>query len=121
MNREGKYKSKKPRVCPHPDCGRDHHAMLMEMEAKDREKAEAGRDLGLRCRYYDCENQNPVAGENEKVTCEVCRKELGLPSYHTTRLQELEAALDKLKAEFGVADVSDALEIMRELAQKEKV
>lgn len=31
-----------------------------------------------RCRYNDCVEQNPIAAKNESITCETCRKELGL-------------------------------------------
>lgn len=32
-----------------------------------------------RCRYNDCAEDHPVAGENELVTCRTCREELCLP------------------------------------------
>ena len=32
-----------------------------------------------RCRYTDCEEEHPVAGEDELVTCHTCRRDLGLP------------------------------------------
>jgi hypothetical protein len=32
----------------------------------------------LRCRYYDCVECHPTAGDDEPVTCPTCRKEMGL-------------------------------------------
>ena len=32
----------------------------------------------IRCRYNDCKEEHPVAGESELVTCHTCRKELAL-------------------------------------------
>lgn len=34
---------------------------------------------GPRCRYADCPEGNPDAGEDERVTCPKCREDLGLP------------------------------------------
>lgn len=34
----------------------------------------------MRCRYSDCRERHPVAGEDEKITCSNCRNYLGLPS-----------------------------------------
>ena len=34
----------------------------------------------LRCRYSDCIEGHPVADDEEQVTCETCRKTLGLPA-----------------------------------------
>lgn len=33
----------------------------------------------FKCRYSDCAEQNPVAADDEQVTCHLCRKFLGLP------------------------------------------
>ena len=33
-----------------------------------------------RCRYADCIEQHPVAGDDEKVTCPKCRHWMGLPA-----------------------------------------
>lgn len=33
-----------------------------------------------RCRYRDCAEAHPVAGESELVTCHTCRKEMALPT-----------------------------------------
>lgn len=32
-----------------------------------------------RCAYSDCKEQHPEATDDERVTCETCREELGLP------------------------------------------
>jgi len=33
----------------------------------------------MRCRYTDCLEGHPVAGEDDPITCPTCRRELGLP------------------------------------------
>jgi hypothetical protein len=33
----------------------------------------------VRCRYTDCPKQHPVAREDERITCPMCRDDLGLP------------------------------------------
>ncbi len=35
--------------------------------------------LPMLCRYNDCAEGHPVAGEDDTITCATCRKELGLP------------------------------------------
>ena len=37
----------------------------------------------VKCRYEDCREQHPVAGEDEQVTCSTCREYLGLPPLDT--------------------------------------
>lgn len=32
-----------------------------------------------KCRYTDCKEQHPVAGEEEAVSCSTCREYMGLP------------------------------------------
>ena len=36
--------------------------------------------MNQRCRYEDCSGQNPVAADDERVTCPLCREHMGLPS-----------------------------------------
>lgn len=33
-----------------------------------------------KCRYTDCKEQHPVAGEEEPVSCSTCREYMGLPN-----------------------------------------
>jgi hypothetical protein len=32
----------------------------------------------LRCRYTDCPEAHTVADENERITCNTCRRDMGL-------------------------------------------
>jgi hypothetical protein len=43
-----------------------------------RKKVNASKPDEIKCRFFDCENQHPQAGDNEQVSCEICRKEMGL-------------------------------------------
>lgn len=43
-----------------------------------------------KCRYADCHDGNPVAGEDEEITCHKCRIDLGLPSVSDSELEELQ-------------------------------
>lgn len=46
----------------------------------DDDEAFAGRD-GTTCRYYDCSNADPLMlTPGRRITCETCRKEMGLAS-----------------------------------------
>lgn len=40
---------------------------------------DAAWNAGARCRYLDCIQGNPVASDEERVTCSECRHNLGLP------------------------------------------
>ena len=41
-----------------------------------------------KCRYEDCKEHNPVAEEDEQVTCATCREYLGLPPLNEEDIDE---------------------------------
>lgn len=36
------------------------------------------KSFGYRCRYSDCVEQNPIAGDDEHISCRRCRSYMGL-------------------------------------------